>query len=195
MEERTGSPIAVKVEGHSHSVLLTYFQGDINSMVDAHFTRALSKVCKAKEPAGKTKKIRKTIKTEDGRSCQDGAAVCFSGSQDPAVARRIVALSSTADSPGSWHSFTSRTGEASGLPTIMCSLSSGELSLTGQQYATSLLNLLHSDRPEMGPSTVSNSKPEPPPSWTVPQGFRESADPPVGFETGRHVEKKDLYWY
>ena len=62
MEDRTDSPIAVKVEEHSRCVILTYFQGDINSMVDAHFNRALSKVCKAKAPGGKTKKIRKTIK-------------------------------------------------------------------------------------------------------------------------------------
>ncbi|KAM9741736.1 transcription cofactor vestigial-like protein 1 isoform 1-T2 [Menidia menidia] len=195
MEERTGSPIAVKVEGHSHSVLLTYFHGDINSMVDDHFRRALSKVCKAKEPAGKSKKIRKTIKMEDGRPGPDGAAVCFSGSRDPSVAGRILALSSTEDAPGSWNSYASTTGEAAGLPAIMCSLSSGELSLTGQQYATSLLNLLHSERPEMGPGSVSTSKPEPTASWAVPQGFRESADPPVGFEPGRHVDKKDLYWY
>lgn len=62
MEDRTDSPIAVKVEEHNRYVILTYFQGDINSMVDAHFNRALSKVCKAKAPAGKTKKFRKPIK-------------------------------------------------------------------------------------------------------------------------------------
>lgn len=62
MEDRTDSPMAVKVERHSQYVILTYFQGDINSMVDAHFTRALGSVCKAKAPAAKTKKIRKTIK-------------------------------------------------------------------------------------------------------------------------------------
>ena len=62
MEDRTDGPIAVKVEKHSQCVILTYFQGDINSMVDAHFTRALSKVCRAKAPAAKAKKIRKTIK-------------------------------------------------------------------------------------------------------------------------------------
>lgn len=55
--------MAVKVEKHSQYVILTYFHGDINSMVDAHFTRALSKVCKVKAPAAKTKKIRKTIKS------------------------------------------------------------------------------------------------------------------------------------
>uniref|UniRef100_A0A8C6KL87 Uncharacterized protein n=1 Tax=Nothobranchius furzeri TaxID=105023 RepID=A0A8C6KL87_NOTFU len=63
MEERTDSPIAVKVEGNSHSVILTYFQGDINSMVDAHFSRALSKACKPSEVTTKTKKVDKTVKT------------------------------------------------------------------------------------------------------------------------------------
>lgn len=187
------SPIAVKVEGPSHSVILTYFQGDINSMVDAHFSRALSKVHKAKEPAGKTKKIRKTIKIEETSMPQDGAAASYSVPQVPPVGERILNFSSVDDTPGSWKTF--RTGEASGLPTIMCSLSSGELSLTGQQYATSLLNLLHSDRADMGPSMVSSSKAEPIPSWTVPQRFRESVDPPISFEAGRHVDKKDLYWY
>lgn len=62
MEDVNDSPRAVKVEEHSRCVILTYFQGDINAMVDAHFSRALSKVCKAKPPMGKTKKIRKMIK-------------------------------------------------------------------------------------------------------------------------------------
>lgn len=79
MEERTDSPIAVKVEGHSHSVILTYFQGDINSMVDAHFTRALSKGYKAKEPAAKTKKKRKIPrigKQVNLASCQLATRIC-----------------------------------------------------------------------------------------------------------------------
>lgn len=189
------SPIAVKVEGPSHSVILTYFQGDINSMVDAHFTRALSKVYKAKEPAGKIRKIRKTIKIEEVSTPQDGAAASFSVPQVSPGAEHILNLSSVDDTPASWQTFTNRNGEASGLPTIMCSLSSGELSLTGQQYATSLLNLLHSDRADMGPSTVTSSKAEPMPSWTVPQRFREPVDPPISFEAGQHVDKRDLYWY
>lgn len=62
MESRTDSPIAVSVEQHSNFVILTYFQGDINSMVDAHFNRALKKDYSAKESAIKTKKHSKTIK-------------------------------------------------------------------------------------------------------------------------------------
>lgn len=62
MEEKADDPIAVKVEEHSQCVILTYFQGDIGSMVDAHFSRALSKVCRAKAQALRTKKVRKPIK-------------------------------------------------------------------------------------------------------------------------------------
>uniref|UniRef100_A0A3Q2ZUP7 Si:dkeyp-11e3.1 n=1 Tax=Kryptolebias marmoratus TaxID=37003 RepID=A0A3Q2ZUP7_KRYMA len=205
MEERTESPIAVKVEQNSHSVILTYFQEDINTMVDAHFTRALSKVCKPTELTGKTKNSHKAVKsgkhgihgaawkqtqqrgyfilttclflssTEHTNTCQDSGS--YSKSQVPPVT-----YGSTSETPGPWNSF--RTREGPGLPSIMCSLSPEGQCFTGQQYSASLLNLLHSDRGEMGPSMASSSKPEPVPGWTVPQGFRESADPPIGFEPG-----------
>lgn len=195
MEERTDSPIAVKVEELSQCVILTYFKGDINSMVDAHFSRALNKACKAKAPVAKAKKIRKTIKPEHTGSCQGSAAESYFESQAPPAPGRLLSFSSADDAPGSWHSFTARTGEGPGLPSITYSLSPEGLSLTGQQYATSLLNLLHSDRGEMAPSMASSSKPELLPSWTAPPGFRESVDPAVGFEPGRRLDKKDLYWY
>lgn len=198
MEERPESPRAVKVEELSQCVILTYFKGDINSMVDAHFSRALSKACKSKAPAAKVKKIRKTIKLEPAiGSCQAGAAESYQQEpQPPPVPGHLLGFGSAPDSnPGSWHSFAARTGEGPGLPSIAYSLSPDGLSLTGQQYATSLLNLLHSDRGEMGPGMASGSKPELLPSWTVPPGFRESVDPAVGFEPGRHLDKKDLYWY
>ena len=62
MEDRTENQKAVKVEKHSQSVILTYFHGDTNSMVDAHFSRALGFVSKDKGPA-KTKKTRKSLKS------------------------------------------------------------------------------------------------------------------------------------
>ncbi|XP_030251506.1 transcription cofactor vestigial-like protein 1 isoform X2 [Sparus aurata] len=193
MEDRTDSPMAVKVERHSQYVILTYFQGDINSMVDAHFTRALGNVCKAKAPAAKTKKIRKTIKLENSSTCQGSAADPYYESQVPPG--RLLTFSPADDAPETWQSFTARAGEGPGLPSITYSLSQEGLTLTGQQYSTSLLNLLHNDRGDMGPSMASSSKPELLPSWTMPQGFRESGDPAVGFEAGRHLDKKDLYWY
>ncbi|XP_039668698.1 transcription cofactor vestigial-like protein 1 [Perca fluviatilis] len=195
MEDRTDSPTAVKVEEHSRCFILTYFHGDINSMVDAHFTRALSKVCKAKAPAAKTKTIRKTIKLEDTSHHQRSAPDCYSESQVPPAAGRLLNFSPADNAPGSWNSFTTRAGEGLGLPSITYSLSPEGLNLTGQQYTTSLLNLLDSDRVEMGPSMASSSKPILHSSWTVPQGYRDSVDPAVGFEPGRHLDKKDLYWY
>ncbi|XP_044061802.1 transcription cofactor vestigial-like protein 1 [Siniperca chuatsi] len=194
MEDRSDSPMAVKVEEHSQCVILTYFQGDINSMVDAHFTRALSKV-KAKAPAVKTKKIRKTVKLEETRPSRESAVDSCSESQVPPVAGCLLTFSPAEDDPGSWHSFTARAGEGPGSSSITYSLSPEGLSLTGQQYATSLLNLLHNDRGEMRPSMASTSKPELLPSWTMPQGFRESMDPAVDYEPGRRLDKKDLYWY
>lgn len=62
MEDRTESPRAVKVEEHSRCVILTYFHGDAENMVDAHFNRALGKAPKAKAPAARTKKHPKIIK-------------------------------------------------------------------------------------------------------------------------------------
>ncbi|CAJ1058842.1 transcription cofactor vestigial-like protein 1 [Xyrichtys novacula] len=190
MEDITDGQMAVKVEKHSQYVILTYFQGDINSMVDAHFSRALSKVCQAKAPAEKPRKKSKTIKTEDSSPCQGSSVDPCSESLQPPVGGRLMTFNPTGNSPD-WHSFT-RAGEGPGLP---YTLSQEGLSLTGQQYATSLLNLLHNDRGDLGPTMASSSKPEMLPSWTVPQGFRESVDPALGYETGRHLEKKDLYWY
>lgn len=63
MEHHPGSPVAGKAEEQSGSLLLTYFQGDINSMVDAHFSRALENVTKPKSDITKSKKPRKSVKS------------------------------------------------------------------------------------------------------------------------------------
>lgn len=195
MDDGTDNPKAVKVEGHSQCIILTYFQGDIGSMVDAHFSRALSTHCKAKAPALKAKKTRKSIKLEDINPCQGATAELYTEPQVPPMANQRLTFNPAEDPTAPWHSFPARPGEATGMPPLAYSLSSDGLSLTGQEYATSLLNLLHSDRSEMGPSVASSSKPELLPGWTVPQGFRDSVDPTVGFEAGRRLDKKDLYWY
>ncbi|XP_026212841.1 transcription cofactor vestigial-like protein 1 isoform X2 [Anabas testudineus] len=198
MEDRSENPISVKVEEHSQYVVLTYFQGDISSMVDAHFTRALNKDYKTKAPAAKTKKIRKSIKLEDASPCQSSPVDSYIDSQVPPPSGHLLTFNSLDSAP--WPSLNSRAGEGPALPSIAYSLPPEGLSLTGQQYATSLLNLLHSDRgAEMGPSMPSSmpssSKPELLPTWAPT--FRESTDSlnAVGFEHGRRLDKKDLYWY
>lgn len=193
MEDGADSPMAVKVEKHQQCVILTYFHGDTNSMVDAHFARALSTVCREKAPTPRAKKIRKSVKIEKNSSCQGSAANPYSPSKVPPPGG-LLNLSPVDDAPEVWHSFATRDGDGPGLPSIAYSLSPEGLSLTGQQYATSLLNLLHTDQAEGGPSGgPSTSKPELHHSWMMQQGFRESVDP--AFEPGRRLDKKDLYWY
>lgn len=96
----------------------------------------------------------------------------------------LLSLSPVDNAPEVWHSFTTREGpDSPGLPSIAYTLSSGGLGLTGQQYATSLLNLLHTDQAEGGPSGgPSTSKPELHHNWMMQQGFRESVEPT--FEPG-----------
>lgn len=65
MEEGLGHPVAKKTKEESGSVLLTYFQGDINSMVDEHFSRALSQANKPKEERYKIKRNHKVAQTSN----------------------------------------------------------------------------------------------------------------------------------
>lgn len=197
MDESTENPIAVKVEEHSQSLILTYFHGDISSMVDAHFRRALTKVTKAKAHVRKVtrpteeKRIHKKIKSEESRELQESPSDSYPVSQVRPVAEHLVMFSPTEDPCTSWHAFPTRTGEVPSLPSITCSQSHGGLSVTGQECSASLLNLLNTDRTEMPPSGLpSSSKAELLQNWMLPQ-----VDPTVVFEHGRRLDKKDLYWY
>uniref|UniRef100_A0AAV2MJX8 Uncharacterized protein n=1 Tax=Knipowitschia caucasica TaxID=637954 RepID=A0AAV2MJX8_KNICA len=191
MEDPTENPTAVKVEEHTQSVILTYFHGDISTMVDAHFSRALSKASKAKAPASKMKKMQKKIKKEMNSAFEDPPADLYPEPMTRPVPEHFVSFN-PAELNSPWHAFASRK-EGLALPHMSCPLSPG-LSLTGQQCSTSLLNLLHTDRPDMAPSLPPNlpptSKAELHPNWMFPQ-----VDPSNVFEQGRRLDKKDLYWY
>lgn len=197
MDDSTENPIAVKVEEHSQSLILTYFHGDISSMVDAHFRRALNKVTKAKAPARKVirsteeKRIHKRIKSEENTEFQESPTDSYPVAQVRPVTEHLVMYSPAEDPCSSWHAFPTRTGEGPALPSITCSQSHNALSVTGQQCSTSLLNLLNTDRTEMPPGGLpSGSKAELLQNWMVPQ-----VDPATVFEHGRRMDKKDLYWY
>uniref|UniRef100_A0A3B3QTM2 Vestigial like family member 1 n=1 Tax=Paramormyrops kingsleyae TaxID=1676925 RepID=A0A3B3QTM2_9TELE len=63
-QKRWGSPpVTVKADDQSTSVLFTYFQGDINSVVDEHFSRALNKASRPKDLTSKSKSSRQTPKS------------------------------------------------------------------------------------------------------------------------------------
>lgn len=195
MDNPTENPTAVKVEENTQSLILTYFHGDISSMVDAHFRRALTKV-KAKAPARKVnrsteeKRIHKKIKKES-QEFLESPADTYPATQVQPVTEHLVMFSPAEDPCSSWHAFPRRTGDRPALPSITFSQSHNGLSDTGQQCSSSLLNLLNTDRTEMPSSGLpSSSKPELLHNWMVPP-----VDPSAVFEHGRRLDKKDLYWY
>uniref|UniRef100_A0A8C8SN10 Vestigial like family member 1 n=1 Tax=Pelusios castaneus TaxID=367368 RepID=A0A8C8SN10_9SAUR len=55
----------VKTEWGSHSVVFTYFQGDINSVIDEHFSRALSSAKSPQDLSTKQKSEEATLKNGD----------------------------------------------------------------------------------------------------------------------------------
>lgn len=70
----------VKTEWGSQSVVFTYFQGDINSMVDEHFSRALSN---AKNPQDLSTKHRgETVVLKNGEPLS--MRECGAGQEGPA---------------------------------------------------------------------------------------------------------------
>ncbi|KAL0974131.1 hypothetical protein UPYG_G00216060 [Umbra pygmaea] len=205
MEGQSGIPqVTVKREEQSNSVILTYFQGDINSMVDQHFNRALSKASNNKVPSGKSKKIRKVVKSESvSPSCQWGVqSPSWSDGHFNSVSSRLQ-LNSTKESihppslgsqeHGSSWAFPPMQHDGMGLPTMTYphAMTHESLGITGQQYSNSLLNLLHGDRSEVAASMASGSKPELLPNWGGQPGFRDPMNP----DTGIVLDKKDLYWY
>lgn len=195
------------MEEQSQGVLFTYFKGDISSMVDQHFNRALNKDKK------KMKRNRKSVKCEEPTSCQwsNPPADSWSEGHLQSVSRRLqlsspkeplpnlpLPLSSPDTAPVSWSSYNPRQGGGLGLLPISYppSLPPEELGMTGQQYASSLLNLLHSDhRAEVSPGMAPGSKPDFLPGWTGHPGFRDPMDPALALDSGKAMDKKDLYWY
>uniref|UniRef100_A0A3B4EA35 Uncharacterized protein n=1 Tax=Pygocentrus nattereri TaxID=42514 RepID=A0A3B4EA35_PYGNA len=65
LEVAAGGPcmVELKTKQQSETLLYTYFQGDINSKVDEHFSRALRKLTKPKGDNSKNKRTRRSAKT------------------------------------------------------------------------------------------------------------------------------------
>ncbi|KAJ8015711.1 hypothetical protein DPEC_G00028970 [Dallia pectoralis] len=208
MDRPTGSPqVIVKTEEQPNSVIFTYFHGDISSMVDEHFFRALGKASKTKAPSGKSKNLCKSVKSESASaSCQWGVlSPSWSDSRFDPVLSGCLQLNSTKeprsshpltlgsqDQSASW-SFGPMQHESLGLSTTTYqqAMSPGGLGVAGQQYTNSLLNLLHSDRSETVVGGASGIKPELSTGWTGHPGFRDPMNP----DSGIVLEKKDMYWY
>ncbi|MGH0192811.1 UNVERIFIED_CONTAM: hypothetical protein FKN15_027820 [Acipenser sinensis] len=81
MEGKRGSPPMrieqpADSEGQSHCVLFTYFQGDINSVVDEHFSRALNKTKKPRDLSTRNKGWRAVSSTASAASAANTHGNC-----------------------------------------------------------------------------------------------------------------------
>ncbi|XP_036381336.1 transcription cofactor vestigial-like protein 2 [Megalops cyprinoides] len=210
MEEKPGSPVAARTEEQSQSILFTYFQGDINSVVDEHFSRALNKANKPKDLSTKNKSSRRSPKAEEPTPAQwvfpapswseagfppsSAGRLQLTAADDPHTHPGVI-TSSSGQPPALW-SFAPRPGDSFGLPTMVYPqpVPAEGPGAVERQYANSFLNLLHSDRPVGGAAMASASKPELAPGWNPSGAFRDPLGPG---NSGIQVpeKKKDLYWY
>ncbi|XP_016306485.1 transcription cofactor vestigial-like protein 1 [Sinocyclocheilus anshuiensis] len=153
MEEDLGNPVAKKTKEESSSVLLTYFKGDINSMVDEHFSRALSQAAKPKGERSKIKRNRKVAQTNGLGSSQWEAQSqtrfqplfppehLREGTSSESQSNHHMPPNHPANSAALW-SGNSRQGLSLALPPMMypSAVSSDGLMVAEHQYSNSLLN-------------------------------------------------------
>lgn len=209
MEQEAESPVAEKAEEQSGSLLYTYFQGDINSMVDAHFSRALSKATKPKADLIKIKKKHRAAKTEQPGSSNWGmqspphfihayapGRIQFGRREEPQTNPHLPPIP-PAESSTIWPGGPRQGTSLVFSPMVYPSAASAKgLVPPDQQYSSSLLNLLDSDRPDLGTVMVSASKQEFIPGWPRHPGFENQMMPHHSLDSGMQmIDKKDLYWY
>ncbi|XP_073677231.1 uncharacterized protein [Garra rufa] len=203
MEEDPKNPMKTKEE--SGSVLVTYFQGDINSMVDEHFTRALSQANKPKGECSKIKRNPKVAQSNGSRQWEAQAQTRF----QPLLSPEHLRQGTSSESQTSYHmpanhpangaivwSGDSRQGLSLAFPPMMypSAVSSDGLMVAEHRYSNSLLNFLHNDHPEMGTVVLPSSKQDIM-SGTKYPGFGDQMTD-ISLNSGVQViEKKDLYWY
>ncbi|XP_026137202.1 transcription cofactor vestigial-like protein 1 [Carassius auratus] len=206
MEEGLGNPVAKKTKEESGSVLLTYFQGDINSMVDEHFSRALSQANKPKEEGSNIKRNHKVAQT-NGLSSQWEAESqtrfqslfppehLQQGTSREVQSHHHMPPNHPANSAILW-SGDSRQGLSVVLPPMMypSAVSSGGLMVAEHQYSNSMLNFLHNDHPDVGTVVRPSSKQNLASGWTKYPGFGDQMTD-MNLNSGvQATEKKDLFW-
>ncbi|KAL6480238.1 hypothetical protein MHYP_G00112710 [Metynnis hypsauchen] len=209
MEQDAESIVELKTKQQSETLLYTYFQGDINSKVDEHFSRALRKLTKPKGDNSKNKRTRRSAKTEQPSS--SSWDVSSTPHIESSFASRRIQLGrheqqqtnprlppiSPAENSTIWPGGP-RQGVSLVLPPIVypSAASADGLVVPDQQYNNSLLHLLHSDRPDLGTIVVGSSKQEFMPGWTRHPGIEDQMMPHHSLDSGMQMmEKNDLYWY
>ncbi|KAL4648268.1 transcription cofactor vestigial-like protein 1 isoform X2, partial [Arapaima gigas] len=209
MEDTSSSPPALKAKEQTESILFTYFQGDINSVVDEHFSRALNKAHKPKDLSIKTKSPQsRTLKPGGPVPMQQGyptsswpdpnfpstsaGHIQFTPLENPHTPPQHV-MGPAGQPSNLWPLPPRGLGPVMYPPQALCA----EAPVPAERhYPNSFLNMLHSDRSVGGGAPGPASKPDSAPGWSGPAGFRDSLGSGMSLDSGLQVpEKKDLYWY
>ncbi|XP_028838954.1 transcription cofactor vestigial-like protein 1 [Denticeps clupeoides] len=210
-KEKTEVPRGKGHKDPPESVLFTYYQGDINSVVDEHFYRALNKASiprdlsrKPGSPQELTAKAHggPKVKQEFPTSSQwalpnpswpktsfQPASVLsqFPPAEEP-VASQGVIMSPSGLTTNFWNYPSRQSNSFDHSPMLYSPAGAAE------GPADSFLNLLHMDRPLGAIATAPKSEG---PDWNSAPGFRDSVGNRISTDPGVQAQErsKNLHWY
>ncbi|XP_062380800.1 transcription cofactor vestigial-like protein 1 [Sardina pilchardus] len=184
MENLAGNPDVWKKEDGSNAIIYNYFEGDINSMVDAHFIRALSK--------GRPTSSYRKGPVED-RQLECSSSLGPAGPHKSSTHAPLQTALEPLTTPPLSFGLTSETlnlltgGPGQELPSLFYSLPepAKDLDLMERNYVSSLLRVMHSDQPELGTVVVAGSKAGVLHSWAHNHLYTQQPNPDQRHNSGR----------
>ncbi|XP_067904010.1 transcription cofactor vestigial-like protein 3 isoform X2 [Heterodontus francisci] len=214
MSARISTVRVHETESSSRCMIFTYFKGDINSMVDEHFTRALKRSSSPIDVCSKRKTESIEAKTDEKQPTHrwsPRAQFWSSPYQGPilsTVTRNAASEPVAQYRPGSHQNPPTQPHNPWLLPVMssqsldgtVCRQPMPELhrmmpaAINNRQYSS----LLHGERPATGPSQPQAiPKPNITSTWAGPEpglaDMGQSMNSDIGFQ--HQQRRKDLYWY
>ncbi|KAK1800610.1 hypothetical protein P4O66_005816, partial [Electrophorus voltai] len=178
MEEGGAGVPRDQTRGPSQSIILTYYHGDINTVVDEHFFRALNKTSMPKDLSTKSREIQRSSKSDVStptswspswsKSLESASTSSMSqASSSETVQTQGVIIGPATIPTGSW-TYPTRQGSSYEVPPLLYRQPS-----VPQSSPSSFLHLLHTDRPTGGAMVTHTSKPDLEPEWGAGSAYRD----------------------
>ncbi|XP_076874419.1 uncharacterized protein LOC143524896 isoform X2 [Brachyhypopomus gauderio] len=193
MEERNTGPRDQGRES-SQSIIFTYYNGDINTVVDEHFFRALNKTSMPKDLSTKTRELQRPSKSDVATPASwspswskslpsSSASVLGQGSSNEEAVQNQGVIMGPATLPTGHWAYSTRQGSSYDVPPLLYRQPG-----IPQNSPSSFLHLLHTDRSTGGAMVAHSSKPDLEPEWGSGSAYTD---------TGVQMpeKSKDLYWY
>ncbi|KAL6472062.1 hypothetical protein MHYP_G00182500 [Metynnis hypsauchen] len=184
-----------------HSVIHTYYQGDINAVVDEHFFRALNKSNMPKDLSTKSRENRRTSKpdlpapsswppswSKSGLSPGSSSLSQSSSAEEPLHSQGVIMGPLSADP---WV-YPGRQGSVYNLPQLY-----RQPAAAPAGGSSSYLQLLHMERPAGAILTPPSTKTDMQLEWAAGDGHRDAHRGRTHLDTGLQMpeKSKDVYWY